>query len=91
MFPLIALLVIAAACGALGARLAGGGPKGCLASIAVGFIGALLGSWLARATGIGDLLPLNVAGRQFPVVWSIAGAALFVAVLTLLTRRKHQG
>jgi hypothetical protein len=29
-----------------------------------------------------------VGGRAFPVVWSIIGSALFVAVIGLLTRRR---
>ena len=44
---LLILLVIAAVCGAIGRAIAGGTHGGCLISIALGFIGALLGSWLA--------------------------------------------
>lgn len=88
LLSVIALLVIAAIAGAIGTRLAGSGPKGCLASTAVGFVGALLGSYLSRVTGVGDPLTVNLAGTQFPVIWSIAGGALFVAVLTLLTRKR---
>lgn len=88
LLSLLLLLVIAAIAGAIGTRLAGGGPKGCIASIAVGFVGALLGSYLARVTGIGDPFTITLAGQKFPLIWSIAGGAIFVAVLTLLTRKK---
>lgn len=78
------LLVIAGACGALGKAIAGGPRGGILISIALGFVGALIGMYLSRLLKLPELL--TVAG--FPIVWSIIGAALFVAVLTLLTRRR---
>jgi hypothetical protein len=31
---------------------------------------------------------VNVGGTGFPVVWSILGAALFVAVLSLISGRR---
>jgi uncharacterized membrane protein YeaQ/YmgE (transglycosylase-associated protein family) len=31
---------------------------------------------------------LNVGGTKFPIVWSIIGATIFVAVIGLLTRRR---
>lgn len=82
------LLLIAGVCGSIAQALVGGTPGGCLVSIALGFIGALLGSWLAQLMGLPDVLVLDVGGQPFPVVWSIIGAALFAAVLSLLTRRR---
>jgi heme O synthase-like polyprenyltransferase len=46
---LVVLIVIAAICGAVGKALAGGGQGGLIASIALGFIGALLGRAAARS------------------------------------------
>jgi uncharacterized membrane protein YeaQ/YmgE (transglycosylase-associated protein family) len=60
---------------------------GCLVSIALGFIGALLGTWLARLMGLPELLSVQLGDRSFPIIWSIIGAALFAAVLSLITRR----
>ncbi len=81
------LLLIAAICGILGQAIAGRGRGGIIVSILLGFIGALLGTWLARSMGLPELLPVNVGGQSFPVLWSIIGAALFVALLSLLQRR----
>jgi uncharacterized membrane protein YeaQ/YmgE (transglycosylase-associated protein family) len=83
---LIVLLVIAAICGAVGKALAGGGRGGLITSIALGFIGALLGTWVARQLGMPEPIVINVSGHPFPIVWSIAGSALFVAILHLFTR-----
>jgi uncharacterized membrane protein YeaQ/YmgE (transglycosylase-associated protein family) len=81
------LLLIAAICGILGQAIAGRGRGGIIVSILLGFIGALIGTWLARAMGLPELLPVNVGGQSFPVLWSIIGAALFVALLSLIQRR----
>jgi len=84
------LLLVAGVAGSLGQLIAGYSRGGCLASIALGFIGALLGSWLARVLGLPSLLVVSFDGQPFPVVWAILGAALFVAVLGLLTRPRYR-
>ena len=84
-WELVLLLVVAGVCGSLGQSIAGYTRGGCLASIALGFIGALLGSWLASLLGVSDILALDIDGRPFPIVWSVIGSALFVAVLSFLT------
>jgi uncharacterized membrane protein YeaQ/YmgE (transglycosylase-associated protein family) len=80
------LLAIAGLCGSIGAGMAGHQSLGCLGSIALGFVGALLGMWLARRLHLPELLDVQVGRRTFPVVWSIVGAALFSGVLSFLTR-----
>jgi uncharacterized membrane protein YeaQ/YmgE (transglycosylase-associated protein family) len=80
------LLLIAAVCGAVGQALAGYSVGGCVTSTLVGFVGAVIGSWLAGALGLPEVFAINVGGRAFPIVWSVIGSALFVAVLALLTR-----
>jgi uncharacterized membrane protein YeaQ/YmgE (transglycosylase-associated protein family) len=87
LIDLLILLLIAGVCGALGQAIAGYSRGGCLVSIALGFIGALLGVWLARAVHLPELFTVQIGTTAFPIVWSIIGAALFVAVLSLLTRR----
>lgn len=83
---LIILLIVAAVCGSLGMAIGGYSRGGCLVSIALGFIGALLGMWLARELSLPELLMLDIGGVQFPIVWSIIGSALFIAVLAFLSR-----
>ena len=89
LLSLLILLLIAGVCGSIGQALAGVSRGGCLASIALGFVGALLGMWLAGQLGLPDLFAFNVGGFDFPILWSIIGSALFVAVLSLLTRRRR--
>ena len=82
------LLIVAGVCGALAQGLAGYSHGGCLVAIALGFIGALIGAWLARLAGLPEILAIDVGGQKFPIIWSIIGGALFAAVLSLLTRRR---
>lgn len=82
------LLVVAGICGAVGQSLVGYSRGGCLASIAVGFIGALLGVWLARAMNLPMILELVIGEQAFPIVWSIIGATLFVALIALMAPRR---
>lgn len=85
---LIALVVVAGICGSLGRAIAGYSHLGCLGSIALGFIGALLGSWLAHQLHLPELLTVRIGDESFPILWSIIGSALFVAVLSIFTRRR---
>ena len=88
LFDLLILLLVAGICGALGQAIAGYSRGGCLVSIALGFVGALIGMWLARMMGLPELFPVQIGGTSFPIVWSIIGSCLFVAVITLITRSR---
>jgi uncharacterized membrane protein YeaQ/YmgE (transglycosylase-associated protein family) len=87
LVDLLILLLVAGLCGAMGQAIAGYSRGGCLVSIALGFVGALLGMWLARAMHLPELFAVQIGTTSFPIIWSIIGSALFVAVLALITRR----
>ena len=88
---LIVLIVIAAVCGAVGKSLGGGGRGGLVTSTALGFIGALFGPWIAGQFGLTEPFVLQLSGRSFPILWSIIGAAVFVALLHLVSGRRRWG
>jgi len=85
---LIILLVVAGVVGAIGQKLSGFSRGGCLTSIALGFIGALIGSWAVKQFDLPEIYTLKIGSTNFPIIWAIIGAAAFVAVLGLLTRRR---
>ena len=89
LLDVIILLIVAGVCGSLGQAITGYSRGGCLVSIALGFVGALLGMWLARMLHLPELFTVQIGTASFPIVWSIIGSALFVAVITLLTRRRY--
>jgi uncharacterized membrane protein YeaQ/YmgE (transglycosylase-associated protein family) len=86
-FDIIVLLVVAAICGSIAGAIGGSTRGGCLVSIALGFVGALLGMWLARLAQLPELLMLRIGEFDFPIIWSIIGASLFVAFLGMFRRR----
>lgn len=88
ILDLVVLLIIAGLCGALGQAITGFSRGGCLVSIALGFIGALLGMWLARSLGLPELFSVQIGTTSFPIIWSIIGSALFVAVIALVSRSR---
>lgn len=85
---ILILIVIAAVCGAIGKAIAGSVRGGLIVSIALGFIGALLGPWVARLVKLPEPFMVTIGGHPFPVLWSIIGAALFVAIIHLFSWRR---
>jgi uncharacterized membrane protein YeaQ/YmgE (transglycosylase-associated protein family) len=85
----VLLLVIAIVCGGFGQAIAGYSLGGFLVSTAVGLVGAVLGMWFAGAFDLPVFYELSVGGVTFPIVWSVLGSALFVAVLGVLIGGKR--
>lgn len=89
-FGFLLLLLIASICGGIGQSISGQSFGGCLVSSGVGFIGAILGTWMATELGLPELWTIEVGGSPFPVIWSIIGAALFTAVLGAIIRGRNK-
>jgi uncharacterized membrane protein YeaQ/YmgE (transglycosylase-associated protein family) len=86
LLDFLILLLVAGVCGAIAQAIAGFSRGGLLVAIAVGFIGALIGVWLQRQTGLPEIFTIDVEGNKFPIIWSIIGGVLFAVVVGLLTR-----
>lgn len=89
LIEFLVLLVIAGICGSIAQSLVGATRGGCLASIALGFIGALIGMLIAREAGLPEFFAIQVGGKSFPIIWSIIGASLFAAILAFLSGRRR--
>lgn len=85
----LVLLLVAAVAGALGQAIVGYSAGGCLVSIALGFVGALIGTWLRTELGLPEPFPIVIQGQSFSLIWAIIGAALFVAVISLVSGRRR--
>jgi len=57
-------------------------------SIVVGFIGAMIGTWLARELNLPDPFPFTIRGTVYYILWAIIGAVIFTAVLSLISPKK---
>lgn len=86
LVELLVLLFVAGVCGAIGQAIAGFSRGGCIVSIVVGFIGAVLGMWIARRMNLPEPFVVTIDSTTFPVLWAIVGSALFVALISLLSR-----
>ncbi len=83
---LLILLVVAGICGAVGKAISGYARGGILVSIALGFIGALIGVAIQRKLDLPLWFTLQIGDAPpFPIIWAVLGAALFMAVIGLFT------
>lgn len=89
LLELFFLLLIAGVTGSLGRSLTGNSRGGCIVSIIFGFIGAMLGKYFSQKLELPELWNLHAGGMEFPVIWSIIGAAVFSGIVNLLSVKKR--
>jgi uncharacterized membrane protein YeaQ/YmgE (transglycosylase-associated protein family) len=82
----VVYLIVAGICGAIARAVVGGSGRGFILSILLGFLGAFVGTWLARMLRLPPIAVIAVGGHPFPIVWSIVGGVLLAAVAHALTR-----
>jgi uncharacterized membrane protein YeaQ/YmgE (transglycosylase-associated protein family) len=80
-------LLVAGICGTLARALGGGTQGGFILSIVLGFVGAFVGTWMARALHWPNFWVIAIEGHSFPIVWSIVGGMVLVLLAHALTRR----
>jgi uncharacterized membrane protein YeaQ/YmgE (transglycosylase-associated protein family) len=86
ILELLVYLIVAAVCGSIGAAIVGIRHMGCLTLIAIGLIGAMLGSWISRQAGIGEMFAIHIGDRSLPILWTIIGSMLLTGVASLFWR-----
>ena len=90
MIDILISLIIAGIAGAIAKSLVGLNRGGCIISIVVGFIGAMIGTWLARELNLPDLIVFYIRGTEYHILWTILGAVIFTAVLSLFSPGKSK-
>ena len=102
LFELLLFLLVAGICGFLAELVVGFSPGGFLASIAVGLVGAYLGSWIAgllslppvlnTATLIPETDGTNIIAVDFnfDIAYSIIGAIVLLFVISLIRRPRRR-
>jgi uncharacterized membrane protein YeaQ/YmgE (transglycosylase-associated protein family) len=86
LLELVVYLVVAGICGAVARAVAGGTRGGFIVSILLGFLGAFLGTWIARMVRLPEIVTVDIGGHPFPIVWSIVGGMILVAIAHALSR-----
>jgi len=90
MIDILISLIIAGIAGSIARSLSGFSRGGCIISIVVGFIGAMIGSWLARELQLPDPFMIVIRGTSYNILWTIIGAVIFTAVISLITPDKKK-
>jgi len=90
MVDILISLLIAGIAGSIGRSLSGFSRGGCVISIIVGFIGAMIGSWLSRELQLPDPFVLQIRESSYNILWTIIGAVIFTAVLSIITPDKKK-
>ena len=86
----IIMFVIAAITGSIAKTLVGFDKGGCVISAIVGFVGALIGTWMGRELHLPEIFSITIRGINYPIIWTILGAVLFTLVLSLLSPRRKK-
>jgi uncharacterized membrane protein YeaQ/YmgE (transglycosylase-associated protein family) len=82
----IFLLLVASICGGIGQSIAGYSLGGCFVSIIVGFIGAWIGPMIAQELDLPLFYTMTIGAKEFPIVWSIIGSAIFSLIIGWITK-----
>jgi uncharacterized membrane protein YeaQ/YmgE (transglycosylase-associated protein family) len=90
MIDILISLIIAGIAGSIARSISGFSRGGCIISIVVGFIGAMIGSWLSRELQLPDPFMIKIRGSTYYILWTIIGAVIFTAVLSLITPDKKK-
>jgi len=90
MIDILISLIIAGIAGSIARSLSGFTRGGCIISIVVGFIGAIIGTWLARELQLPDPFVIVIRGTNYNILWTIIGAVIFTATLSLITPGKNK-
>ena len=84
------LLVVGAICGAIAEVIVGFSPGGFLASAVIGFLGAMIGGYIAPQIGLPSLLAVNIEGHTIEILWSVLGSIMLLAVLLFVRRASYR-
>lgn len=85
VLEVVIYVIVAAICAGIAESLLGI-HTGFLGSVVIGFLGAFVGTWVARETGLPELYVLRIGTMAIPIVWTIVGSFILVAVVGLFRR-----
>jgi uncharacterized membrane protein YeaQ/YmgE (transglycosylase-associated protein family) len=90
LVQLLLLILVGAICGVIAEMIVGFSPGGFLASVAIGFLGALIGDWLAPRVGLPQVFSVQIGGFRIEILWAIIGAIILLLILSLFRRSYYR-
>jgi uncharacterized membrane protein YeaQ/YmgE (transglycosylase-associated protein family) len=90
LVQLLLLILVGAICGVIAEMIVGFSPGGFLASVAIGFLGALIGDWLAPRVGLPQVFSVQSGGFRIEILWAIIGAIILLLILSLFRRSYYR-
>jgi len=88
LLEVLALLVIAGVTGSIAQSIVGISRGGCFISIIVGFIGAVVGTWVARYLNLPAVFIVHIGEVDFPLFWALLGAIICSGFIALVSPRR---
>jgi uncharacterized membrane protein YeaQ/YmgE (transglycosylase-associated protein family) len=86
---LLILLVVAGVCGSIAQTIVGFTRGGCLVSVVLSFMGAMIGPCMAIELGLPEMLTVRIGEQNSPIIWSIIGAAVVAMLVGILTPKRR--
>lgn len=89
LFGFVMLIVVGAICGAIAEMVVGFSPGGFLASVAVGFVGAFVGYWVAGVLHLPSFFVVQIDRHPIEIVWTVLGSIILLLVVSVFRRSRH--
>jgi uncharacterized membrane protein YeaQ/YmgE (transglycosylase-associated protein family) len=83
------LIVVGAICGAVAELIVGYSPGGFLASVAIGFVGAYIGGWLAGVLHLPSMLVVRIENHPVEIVWTVLGSIVLLLIVSMFRRSTY--
>lgn len=78
--------VVAVICGTIAQLTSGYTQGGWLVNLILGFLGALAGVFISRLLDAKVLYNLPIGGSDFPVIYAMIGAVIFLAIISFFIK-----
>ena len=80
LLEVVILALIAGGCGFIASQLMGAKRMNIVVLIILGFVGALVGRWVAEFFGLPLIATIHLAGKSFPILWAFIGSLVVVGI-----------
>jgi uncharacterized membrane protein YeaQ/YmgE (transglycosylase-associated protein family) len=86
LIDLSLIVLVGISCGTIAQLTSGYSKGGWIVNLAIGFFGALAGVFVSRSLNAPVVYDLKVATVNFPLIYCMLGAVLFLAAISLFMK-----